>query len=62
MFVHSNMKGTDATLQRAEICLAKVRVVFLSPSTAPFDGLFGTVWGIYHALVGIAAAGAITIE
>jgi biopolymer transport protein ExbB len=24
-------------------------------STAPFVGLFGTVWGIYHALVGIAA-------
>ncbi|KAG1242076.1 hypothetical protein G6F65_023196 [Rhizopus arrhizus] len=22
-------------------------------STAPFVGLFGTVWGVYHALVGI---------
>jgi biopolymer transport protein ExbB len=31
-------------------------------STAPFVGLFGTVWGIYHALVGIAAAGSITID
>ena len=31
-------------------------------STAPFVGLFGTVWAIYHALVGIAAAGSITIE
>ncbi len=31
-------------------------------STAPFVGLFGTVWGIYHALVGISAAGSITIE
>ena len=31
-------------------------------STAPFVGLFGTVWAIYHALVGIAAAGSITID
>ncbi|OXI15279.1 MotA/TolQ/ExbB proton channel family protein [Burkholderia sp. AU15512] len=26
-------------------------------STAPFVGLFGTVWGIYHALLGISEAG-----
>lgn len=26
-------------------------------STAPFVGLFGTVWGIYHALIGIGASG-----
>jgi biopolymer transport protein ExbB len=26
-------------------------------STAPFIGLFGTVWGIYHALQAISAAG-----
>ena len=26
-------------------------------STAPFVGLFGTVWGIYHALVAIGATG-----
>jgi biopolymer transport protein ExbB len=31
-------------------------------ATAPFVGLFGTVWGIYHALIGIAATGAISIE
>ena len=31
-------------------------------STAPFIGLFGTVWGIYHALISISSAGAITIE
>jgi biopolymer transport protein ExbB len=31
-------------------------------STAPFVGLLGTVWGIYHALTGIAAAGQITID
>jgi len=31
-------------------------------STAPFVGLLGTVWGIYHALTGIAMAGQITID
>ena len=31
-------------------------------STAPFIGLFGTVWGIYHALMSISAAGAATLD
>ena len=31
-------------------------------STAPFIGLFGTVWGIYHALVGIGVSGQASIE
>jgi biopolymer transport protein ExbB len=31
-------------------------------STAPFIGLFGTVWGIYHALISIASTGTISIE
>ena len=31
-------------------------------STAPFVGLFGTVWGIYHALMGISAAGEASID
>lgn len=31
-------------------------------ATAPFVGLLGTVWGIYHALTGIAMAGQLTIE
>lgn len=31
-------------------------------STAPFVGLFGTVWSIYHALIGIAGAGQVQIE
>jgi biopolymer transport protein ExbB len=45
-----------AHLQFGQVLLASIG------STAPFVGLFGTVWGIYHALVGIAAAGSITIE
>jgi biopolymer transport protein ExbB len=31
-------------------------------STAPFVGLFGTVWGVYHALVGIGMADGVTIN
>ena len=31
-------------------------------STAPFVGLFGTVWGIYHALLGIAGSGQVLID
>jgi biopolymer transport protein ExbB len=43
-------------LQFGQVLLASIG------STAPFVGLFGTVWGIYHALVGIAASGQMTIE
>ena len=31
-------------------------------STAPFVGLFGTVWGIYHALMAIGLSGQATID
>jgi biopolymer transport protein ExbB len=31
-------------------------------STAPFVGLFGTVWGIYHALLNIGHSGAATLD
>jgi biopolymer transport protein ExbB len=31
-------------------------------STAPFVGLFGTVWGIYHALTAIGLSGNASIE
>ena len=30
--------------------------------TAPFVGLFGTVWGIYHALTAIGIAGQASID
>ena len=43
-------------LQFGQVLLATVG------STAPFVGLLGTVWGIYHALIGMAAAGQITID
>ena len=43
-------------LQYGQVLLATVG------STAPFVGLLGTVWGIYHALIAIASAGQITID
>ena len=43
-------------LQFGQVLLATVG------STAPFVGLLGTVWGIYHALIGMAGAGQITID
>ncbi len=43
-------------LQFGQVVLATVG------STAPFVGLLGTVWGIYHALVDISGAGQITID
>ena len=44
------------TLQFGQVLLATVG------STAPFVGLLGTVWGIYHALTAIASAGQISID
>ena len=43
-------------LQFGQVLLATVG------STAPFVGLLGTVWGIYHALTSISNAGQITID
>lgn len=31
-------------------------------STAPFVGLFGTVWGIYHALIAIGTSGTASLD
>ena len=31
-------------------------------ATAPFVGLFGTVWGIYHALISISIAGQASLD
>ena len=50
------LHGVVHKLQFGQVLLATVG------STAPFVGLLGTVWGIYHALVGIASAGQITID
>ncbi len=49
------MRSTDR-MQRGLALLATVG------STAPFVGLFGTVWGIYHALTAIGIAGQASID
>lgn len=51
-----SMDEATAQLQSGLAVLASVG------STAPFVGLFGTVWGIYHALLAIGAAGQSTID
>jgi biopolymer transport protein ExbB len=57
---------TRALRQRINEAAARLEagLTFLASvgSTAPFVGLFGTVWGIYHALLSIAATGTISIE
>ena len=53
---------------RQGIVLAQARIerglTFLASvgATAPFVGLFGTVWGIYHALVGLAGASQVVLD
>ena len=43
-------------LQFGQVMLATVG------STAPFVGLLGTVWGIYHALISISSSGQMSID
>ncbi|MDO9404220.1 MAG: MotA/TolQ/ExbB proton channel family protein [Polaromonas sp.] len=50
------LHGVLHKLQFGQILLATVG------STAPFVGLLGTVWGIYHALSGMADGTQITID
>lgn len=50
------VEGCTQRLQSGLAILASVG------STAPFIGLFGTVWGIYHALVAIGMSGQSSID
>ena len=50
------MDDVTARLQAGLAVLASIG------STAPFVGLFGTVWGIYHALMGIGASGQVSMD
>ena len=54
--LRNSIDDSTARLQSGLAILASVG------STAPFVGLFGTVWGIYHALMAIGAAGQATID
>lgn len=54
--LRNSIDATTGKLQSGLAILASVG------STAPFVGLFGTVWGIYHALMQIGAAGQASID
>ncbi|MGO8915607.1 MAG: MotA/TolQ/ExbB proton channel family protein, partial [Stellaceae bacterium] len=55
----SLQRSVDAIGNRLQGGLAFLGTV---GSTAPFVGLFGTVWGIYHALTAIGIAGQASID
>ncbi|MEY2731142.1 MAG: flagellar motor protein MotA [Pseudomonadota bacterium] len=50
------LQASLAHLRMGQVWLASVG------STAPFIGLFGTVWGIYHALVEMSLSGAVSVD
>lgn len=52
-------RATDTIQSRMSRGLAFLATV---GSTAPFIGLFGTVWGIYHALTAIGVSGQASID
>ncbi|MCK9260677.1 MAG: MotA/TolQ/ExbB proton channel family protein [Azoarcus sp.] len=54
--VHRSIEKVQSRLQSGLAFLATVG------STAPFVGLFGTVWGIYHALTAIGISGQASID
>ena len=56
MSVQRAMDNINSRLQDGLAVLATVG------STAPFVGLFGTVWGIYHALTAIGISGQASID
>jgi biopolymer transport protein ExbB len=52
-------KVLDEEISRLENGLTLLATV---GATAPFVGLFGTVWGVYHALVAIGMSGSGTLD
>jgi biopolymer transport protein ExbB len=59
-FAESSIQdGVESVQSRMQDGLALLATV---GSTAPFVGLFGTVWGIYHALTAIGIAGQASID
>ena len=55
----SVQRAVDSVQARSQNGLAFLATV---GSTAPFVGLFGTVWGIYHALTAIGISGQASID
>ena len=53
--IHHNLSQTMRQFDGGLTALASIG------SSAPFIGLFGTVWGIYHALINISDSGQVSI-
>lgn len=56
MSIHRSVERINSNMQGGLAFLATVG------STSPFVGLFGTVWGIYHALLSMGSAGESTLD
>lgn len=57
------MMSIQRAMNHAQHCMQDgLAILATIGSTAPFVGLFGTVWGIYHALVKIGTSGQASID
>jgi len=54
--LRDSLHGVLARLQAGQVLLASVG------SVSPFVGLFGTVWGIYHAMLSISTEGSVSLD
>jgi biopolymer transport protein ExbB len=54
--LRNQMLAAQASLETGLTFLASVG------STAPFIGLFGTVWGIYHALIALSGSTSVVLD
>ena len=54
--IEKRINMLQSSLQNGMVVLASVG------ATSPFVGLFGTVWGIYHALISISIAGQASLD
>jgi biopolymer transport protein ExbB len=54
--LRNHMLAAQASLETGLTFLASVG------STAPFIGLFGTVWGIYHALIALSGSTSVVLD
>ena len=54
--IEKRINMLQSSLQSGMVVLASVG------ATSPFVGLFGTVWGIYHALISISIAGQASLD
>lgn len=54
--LRDSLHGVMGRLQVGQVLLASVGAV------SPFVGLFGTVWGVYHAMLSISTEGSVSLD